>query len=250
MTGTIINVITILVGSILGILVGSRLPERIRQTVIAGLGLFVAVIGIQMFLKTNNSIIVLGSLLLGGLLGEWWGIEDGLRGLGDSLERWFTRVFPKAAGSPEAPHPEGSRFIRGFLTASLVFCVGPIAILGSIQNGLTGDYRLLVIKSILDGFASMAFASSLGVGVMFSSLPILIYQGSISLLAAQAQSVMTSAMTTEMTAVGGVMLLGIALSSLLEIKRIRVSSFLPALAIAPIIVAILQALNQIPKIGG
>jgi uncharacterized membrane protein YqgA involved in biofilm formation len=249
LTGTIINVITILVGSILGILLGSRLPERIRQTVIAGLGLFVAVIGIQMFLKTNNSIIVLGSLLLGGLLGEWWGIEDGLRGLGDFLERWFTRAFPKTASSPEVPHPEGSRFIRGFLTASLVFCVGPIAILGSIQDGLTGDYRLLVIKSILDGFASMAFASSLGVGVMFSSLPILIYQGSISLLAAQAQSVMTTAMTNEMTAVGGVMLLGIALSSLLEIKRIRVSSFLPALAIAPIIVAILQTLNLIPKIG-
>ena len=138
---------------------------------------------------------------------------------------------------------KSSRFIRGFLTASLVYCIGPLAILGSIQDGLTGDYSLLAIKSVLDGFASLAFASSLGVGVLFSSLVILVYQGSLSLLAAQAQAVITPAMTNEMTAVGGILLVGIAISSLLEIKPIRVGNFLPALVVVPLIVAILAALG-------
>jgi hypothetical protein len=235
MTGTILNIAAVLVGGFIGLLIGSRLPERVRQTVIAGLGLFTAAIGIQMFIKTQNPIIVLGSLLVGGLLGEWWRIEDGLRGLGAYLERRFTS---NTAAS------EGSRFIRGFLTASLVFCIGPMTILGSIQDGLTGDYSLLAIKSVLDGFAALAFASSLGVGVLFSAVVILVYQGGLSLLASLAQSVTTPAMMDEMTAVGGVLLMGIAISSLLEIKPIRVGNFLPALFIAPLIVAILAALGM------
>lgn len=234
MTGTIINMITVFVGGMIGLLVGSRLPDRVRQTVIAGLGLFTAAIGIQMFINTENPIIVLGSLLIGGLLGEWWRIEDGLRNLGAYFERRFIR---------EPENKEGSRFIRGFLTASLVFCVGPMTILGSIQDGLTGDYSLLAIKSVLDGFAGLAFASSLGVGVLFSIPVILVYQGGISLLAAQAQAVTTPAMMNEMTAVGGILLIGIAISSLLEIKPIRVGNFLPALLIAPLIVVLLAILQ-------
>lgn len=237
MTGTIINMATVLVGGMIGLLVGSRFPERVRQTIIAGLGLFTAAIGIQMFLNTENPIVVLGSLLLGGLLGEWWRIEDGLRGLGAFFERRFL-------ANPE--NVQGSRFIRGFLTASLVFCVGPMTILGSIQDGLTGDYSLLAIKSVLDGFAALAFASSLGVGVLFSIPVILVYQGGISLLAAQAQAITTPAMMNEMTAAGGILLVGIAISSLLEIKPIRVGNFLPALFIAPLIVALLAALQVQP----
>jgi uncharacterized protein len=236
LTGTLINVAAILVGGALGLLFGARLPERIRQTVIAGLGLFTAIIGVQMAVKMQQPLIVLGGLLIGGILGEWWRIEDGLRRLGGWLEIRF------AGGSSEA---ESSRFIRGFLTASLVYCVGPIAILGSIQNGLTGDYNLLAIKSILDGFASLAFASSLGIGVLFSAIPILVYQGSLSLLAAQAQAVITPVMTNEMTAVGGILLVGISISNLLEIKPIRVGNFLPALVIVPMIVGILVAFGFI-----
>jgi uncharacterized membrane protein YqgA involved in biofilm formation len=229
MTGTFINIVTVLVGGALGLLFGARLPERVRQTVIAGLGLFTAAMGVQMFLKTENPIIVLGSLLVGGLVGEWWRIEDGLRGLGAFLEKRF------ASGDGSS----GSPFVRGFLTASLVFCVGPMTILGSIQDGLSGDYQLLATKAVLDGFASLAFASTLGVGVLFSTLTILIYQGGLSLLAAQAQRLILPPMMAEMTAVGGVLLLGIAISSLLEIKPIRVGNFLPALLIAPLIVALL-----------
>ena len=240
MTGTIINILTVLVGGILGLIFGARLPERVRQTVIAGLGLFTAAIGIQMFLKTENPIIVLGSLLVGGLLGEWWGIEDGLRRFGAFLEKRFTRQKTVGEVSMGEVNPQGSRFIRGFLTASLVFCVGPMTILGSIQDGLAGDYSLLAIKSVLDGFAALAFASTLGLGVLFSTLVILFYQGGISLLAAQAQALVTPEMMAEMTAVGGVLLLGISVSSLLELKPIRVGNFLPALIIAPIIVALLK----------
>ena len=130
--------------------------------------------------------------------------------------------------------------MRGFLTASLLFCVGPIAILGSIQDGLTGNYNLLAVKSVLDGFAALAFSSTLGVGVLFSALMILVYQGSVSLLAAQLNAIVTSSMMNEMTATGGVILMGLAISSLLEIKKIRAGNFLPALVIAPLIVWILS----------
>ena len=238
MTGTIINIIAVLVGGGLGLLFGSRLPDRLKRTVMAGLGLFTAVTGIKMFLETKNSLIVLGALLVGALLGEWWRLEDGLQSLGQWLEK---RFIGKKAESPE--NSAESRFVRGFLTASLLFCVGPMAILGSIQDGLTGNYNTLAIKSILDCFASLAFASTLGVGVLFSVLVILVYQGGISLLAAQLNSVVTPAMMTEMTAAGGVILLGIAISSLLELKPIRVGNFLPALVMAPLIVAILAFLG-------
>ncbi len=241
MTGTILNIITVIIGGSLGLLIGARLPERVRQTVMAGLGLFTAAIGIKMFLNTANSIIVLGGLLVGGLLGEWWRIEDRLRNLGAWLEKRFTGQMTIVTDDENQAVSQSSRFVRGFLTASLVFCVGPITILGSIQDGLSGDYNLLVIKAVLDGFASLAFASSLGVGVLFSTLIILVYQGGISLLAAQLQAIITTPMMNEMTAVGGVLLFGIAISSLLEIKPIRVGNFLPALAIAPLIVAVLAA---------
>ena len=240
MTGTLLNIATVLVGGLVGLLFGARLPERVRLTIIAGLGLFTAAIGIQMFLETENPIIVLGSLLVGGLLGEWWRIEDGLKGLGGTLERKFTR---QDSSSRSTDSSQGSLFIRGFLTASLVFCVGPMTILGSIQDGLAGDYSLLAIKAVLDGFAAMAFAASLGVGVLFSILVILVYQGGLTLLAAQAQTLITSAMMDEMTAVGGILLVGIAVSNLLEIKPIRVANFLPALLIAPLVVGVLAALR-------
>jgi uncharacterized membrane protein YqgA involved in biofilm formation len=233
MTGTLLNIATVLIGGTLGLLFGARLPERIRQTVVAGLGLFTAAIGLSLFLDSQNVIIVLVSLLVGCVLGEWWQIEDGLARMGAWLQ---TRFAAKAEGG-------STRFVRGFLTASLVFCVGPLTILGSIQDGLTGDYQLLAIKSTLDGFAAMVFASSLGVGVLFSVLVILVYQGGLSLLAQQAQMIFSEAMIAEMSAVGGVLLIGLAISSLLEIKPIRVGNFLPAIVVAPLIVALLTALN-------
>ena len=230
MTGTLINVVAVLIGGTLGMFFGAGLPDRLKQTITAGMGLFTAALGLKIFLETEEALIVLGSLLIGALLGEWWRIEEGLHNLGAWLEKRFNR------GDGES----SSRFVRGFLTASLLYCIGPLAILGSIQDGLVGDYQLLAVKSVLDGFASLAFASTLGIGVLFSSIIVFLYQGTISLLAAQLDAIMTARMIAEMTATGGVILIGLALSSLLEIKKIRVGNYLPALAIAPLIVGVLE----------
>jgi len=232
MTGTILNIATVLLGGTIGLLFGSHLPERLKSTVITGMGLFTSAVGLKMFLETQNALYVLGGLLIGAMLGEWWRIEDGLQTLGGILERKFNR-----SGGDE------NKFVRGFLTASLLFCVGPMTILGSIQDGLTGNYELLAIKSVLDGFAALAFASSLGPGVLFSVIIILLYQGGISLLSAQLNDVVTETMMTEMTAVGGVILVGIAISSLLEIRKIRVGNFLPALIIAPLLVWVVEVIH-------
>lgn len=236
MTGTLINIATILVGSTLGLRFGKAFSPRTRETIMAGLGLFTLAIGLQLTLETENSLIVLGGLLIGGLIGEALKIENGLNKLGVRLEERF-------GGGEDADAQ--ARFVRGFMTASLLFCIGPLAILGSIQDGLVGDYQLLAIKAIMDGFASFAFASTLGIGVIFSALSVGLYQGGITLFAAQLQGVMTTAMTAEMTATGGILLLGLAVSSLLEIKKIRVGNFLPALVISPLIAAVLAALGVI-----
>jgi uncharacterized membrane protein YqgA involved in biofilm formation len=148
-TGTLINVGAILSGCTIGISVGSRLPERMRSTVLNGLGLATMLIGLQMALETKNVLVVLGALLIGSLVGEAMRINEGLEKLGTFLQSILARG-------------EGQSFGEGFVTASLVFCIGPMAILGSIQDGLSGDYRLLAIKSLLDGFASIAFSASLG----------------------------------------------------------------------------------------
>jgi uncharacterized protein len=226
MTGTLLNIATVIAGSVIGLIFGARIPAKLKETVIAGMGLFTVAMGMQMFLNTENPLIVLGALLIGTLLGEWWRIEDGLHRLGEILEQRFSRE-----------EDDGSnKFVRGFLTASLLFCVGPMTILGSIQDGLTGDYNLLAVKSVLDGFASIAFASTLGIGVAFSSLIILVYQGGISLLAGQLNAIVNTSMMNELTAAGGILLMGVGISNLLEIKKIRVGNMLPALLIAPLIV--------------
>jgi uncharacterized membrane protein YqgA involved in biofilm formation len=238
LTGTLLNVATVLVGGAAGLAFGPRLADRVRQTVMAGIGLFTLAIGLKMFLETSNPIIVLVSLLIGGILGEWWRIEDGLRAIGTALEA-------RVAKGSEGPRSRAD-FVRGFLTASLLFCVGPMTILGSIQDGLTGDYSLLAVKSVLDGFASLALASTLGIGVLFSIVVILVYQGGITLLASIAQGVFSDAMVSEMTAAGGVLLMALAIGSLLEIRPVRAGNLLPALAIAPLAVWILTLAGLIP----
>jgi uncharacterized membrane protein YqgA involved in biofilm formation len=234
MTGTVINVSAIIVGGLLGILLGRRLSDNLKNTVIAGMGLFTTAIGFNMFLKTENPLIVLGALIFGALLGEWWKIEEKIQSLGIWLEK---RVTGDSAG-------ESSHFVRGFLSASMLFCTGPMAVLGSISDGLRGDFLTLSIKSVLDGFISIAFASTMGMGVAFSALPVLAYQGGISLVAARLNAIITDTMMNELTATGGILLIGIGLSSILEIKKIRVGNFLPAIAIAPLLVYFLRLIAR------
>jgi uncharacterized protein len=242
-TGTIINIVAVLVGGTLGTALGARLPQRIRETVMHGLGLVVLVIGIHLSLKTVEILIVLGSVLLGGILGELLRIEDRLDGIGRWLEQRGKRKLPNGREEidrvGEKPNSGATRFSRAFLTASLVFCVGPMAILGSFQDGLEGNYEILAIKSALDFFAAMAFASTMGPGVISSALTVLAYQGVLTVGAGWASAVLTDSMIAEMTATGGILMLAIGLG-LLELKKIRTGNLLPAIAIAPIIVAIVE----------
>ena len=240
LTGTLINVAAVLVGTLIGTLLGDRLPERVRETVMHALGLVVLVVGMDgaltafrpplSTLTRGSVLIVLGSVLVGGVLGELLRIEDRLNSLGDALKRRF-------AGG----HEHQARFTEGFVIASLVFCVGPLAILGSIQDGLSGDFQLLAIKSLLDGFAALAFASALGWGVGFSALVVLVYQGAITLGASAVASAFTPEIVAGITATGGILILGIGLR-LLELKQVRIGNLLPALILAPVTVAIVAAI--------
>ncbi len=230
MIGTIINSLAILAGGFLGLFFGARLPEQMRKTIMIGLGLFTLVIGVQMFLLTENAVIVLLSILAGIILGEWWNLEGRLQTLG----QWFEKRFSSREDGKDG------RLVKGFLTASLVFCIGPMAILGAIQDGLTGNYETLLIKSMLDFFGAVAFSALLGVGVLFSAAITFIFQGAISILANQAQAFVTPGMLNEMTATGGVVLIAIAFGGLLEIKPIRSGNFLPAIFLAPFIVLLFK----------
>jgi len=236
MTGTIINFAAILLGGLIGLLAGNRIPPKVRQTLTSALGLFTLAYGIHIFAQTQNILVPLSSIVLGVIAGEALRIEELLNGMAERIQQKVERGAN--AGSPNA-----QRFISGFVAASLLFVVGPMAILGSIQDGLVGDYQMLAIKSLLDGIASIAFASTFGVGVLFSAPIVLVYQGAISLLAGTIGKGFDQSVILEMTSVGGVILAGIAISNLLEIKKIRIGSFLPALLFVVLIVLLLNGLG-------
>jgi uncharacterized membrane protein YqgA involved in biofilm formation len=252
MGGTILNAITVLIGSVLGMLIGDRLPARVRETVVFGLGLVTLTVGIGNAQATGNIVIPLLSIAVGGMLGELLRIDLGLDALGGWLQARVNgntqhpsaEVPAEADSSQPAKMDTRARFITGFVTASLLFCVGPLTILGSIQDGmgLPIGYQQLVIKSVLDGFAALAFAASFGLGVVFTVVTIVVVQGSLAVLGMVAGQFMTTPMVDEMTATGGMILIGLALM-LLDIKRPRVANLLPALLIAPLIVVIGTALG-------
>ncbi|ADU50727.1 protein of unknown function DUF554 [Thermaerobacter marianensis DSM 12885] len=244
--GTLINVAAVLAGSGAGLWLGSRLSPRTREVLTGGLGVVTVLIGLDMARATGNILIVLGSVLLGGLVGTALDLEGRLEALGRAVERALTAprsgAFAVAAGAQPraaadgAPPPDG-RLARGFVAASLLFCVGPMTFLGSIQDGLTGDYQLLAVKATLDGFASLAMAPALGAGVALAAVTVLGVQGGLTLLAGFISPLINEAMLNELTAAGGVLVVMIGLG-LLEIKRLPVANFLPALVFAPVIAAL------------
>ena len=240
MGGTLLNVITVAIGSAIGLLVGNRLSEKIQQSVITGLGLVTLFVGLSNAGQTGNVIIPLISLVTGAILGELLNIDLALERFGGWLQ---TRFGSKSSADNDSQN-ERARFINGFVTASLVFCIGPLTFVGSIQDGmgLALGFQQLAIKSVLDGFAAMAFASSLGLGVAFSIVTVLLLQGGLALAGSVLGNFMSTPMINEMTAVGGLLLMGLALV-LLDVKKPRIANFLPALVIAPLLVAIATALN-------
>jgi uncharacterized protein len=234
MVGTLINVATVVAGTAIGTTVGPRLPERVRQRVLAGLGLITLVLGVDLALEwggpdtsTSTPLYVLGGVLLGGLVGEALGIERRLEGLGDRLQGRL------ASGG------RSSTLSEGFVTASLLFCVGSLTVIGSIQDGLSGDYHLLATKAVLDGFAAVALAATLGWGVGLAALTVLIVQGAMTLGAGLFDDILVGETLAVLISTGGVTVLGISLK-LLDLKDVKVGNFLPALVIAPALVGLVS----------
>lgn len=246
--GTLVNVVTVLLGTVIGVLVGHRLHQRTRDVVTDALGLVTLLIAASAAMAVTDTdleeavgssapmLIVLGSLLIGGIAGSVLGIEDRLERFGGWLQRRLSRKLP-AEGSSGT---DRQRFIEGFVTASLVFCVGPLTILGSINDGIGNGADQLFLKSALDGFAAIAFAASFGWGVGASALAVLAVQGSLTILGAVLGDVLPAAHVAALTATGGVMLIGVALR-LLHVKQVPVGDLLPGLLVAPALVALVAA---------
>lgn len=220
--GTAINCAAVLAGASLGTVVGARLSEGMRETAMHAIGLVTVLVGIQSFLRFDNPLVPLVSVILGLVIGELLSIDDALKRFGDALERRFSK-----GGSPVS---------QAFVTTSLLFCVGPLTVLGSLEDGISGDYHLLALKSALDFVASLSFASVLGWGVLLSAGSVLVVQGALTLGGALFGSFMNEPMVLAMTSTGGVLLLGLGLV-LLNLKEVRVANMLPALVVAPLLVA-------------
>ena len=234
LSGTLLNAATVLIGGLLGTALGDRLPAALRETVVRGVGLFTLAMGVKFAIDTSNLLFMLGAMLLGGIVGSLVGVDARLNRLGESLQRRFAR------GST-------STVAEGFVTAAIVFCVGPLTFLGSIQNGLSGDPSLLSVKSVLDGFTAIALAATLGWGVLLTIPLILIYQGGLALGASLFVGLLTDLQLREMSAVGGLLIIGVGLK-LLAIRDVKVADFLPAIIVSPLVVAafgrLLEALGK------
>ncbi|MFW5998815.1 MAG: DUF554 domain-containing protein [Bacillota bacterium] len=223
MIGTIVNTAAIIVGAGFGTVIGNKLKTRYKNTAMQGLSLAVLLIGLKMAMGTNNVSIIIFSLLLGGLIGEFLKIETRLKNIGE----WFEKHLKGQGQVAEA-----------FIQCSLIYCVGAMAIMGAIQDGLLNDPSTLYAKSMLDGFTAIAFSSTLGIGVILSAIPVFLYQGIITFLAGYLKPLLTDPVITEMTATGGMLIFAIGIN-LLNIAEIKVGNLLPALAVAVILVSLI-----------
>ena len=217
MLGTLVNVGAVVAGSLLGLVIHKRMPEKITKLVFQAIGLFTLFLGFTMAGKTSNYLIMIFSLVIGSIIGELLNIEKQINRLSDWLKA--------KSGSSNA------KFSEGFLTSFLLFCMGSMSILGAIEEGMGGNPDLLLAKSVLDGFSAIALAAAMGIGVLFSAIPLLIYQGGLTLFAGYLQDYLTTPMINELSAVGGVILIGLGIN-VLEIKQIRVINMVPALLVA------------------
>jgi uncharacterized protein len=230
LSGTLLNAATVLLGGIIGTFLGDRLPRPLRDNIVRGVGLFVLAMGAKFAFETTNLLYMLGGMLIGGVIGSLWGIDARLVALGEALQRRFSR----GASTTVA---------EAFVTAAIVFCVGPLTFLGAIRNGLTGDASLLTVKSVLDGFTSLALAATLGWGVLLTIPLILVYQGGLALGASLFAGLLSDEQLREMSAVGGLLIIGVGLK-LLAIRDVKVADFLPAIVVSPVLVAAVQRIKE------
>ena len=230
MLGTIVNAVAIIAGSLLGLLFKGGIPKKFTVTMMQAISLAVMLIGIKMALKTDAVLLVIFSLVIGSLIGEFINIENRLERLGKRFETRFSTA--------------GSGLAKGFVVSSLVFCVGSMAIVGSLESGLTGNHQTLFAKSALDGLFSIIFASSFGIGVLFSSISVFIYQGMITLTSSLIKPFLINAVVNQMSGVGGILIMAIGIN-LLEIQKIKVGNMLPAIFIPLVYYMMKQLLNLV-----
>lgn len=229
MLGTVVNFIAIIIGGLTGVFFGKYFSDKLKETVIQGIALTVLVIGLQMALKTNNVLIVILSLVIGGVIGETIDIQARLNDLGQSLEK---RLSSQGNG----------QFTKAFVTTSLIYCVGAMAIVGALEDGLNANHSILFAKSALDGITAIIFASSMGIGVIFSAVPVFLYQGGIALFAGSVQGLLSEAVVIEMSAVGGILIFGIGIT-MLGIKEIKVGNLLPGIFLTVPLVLLFDFFN-------
>jgi len=225
MIGTIVNSLAIVLGCIIGLILKDHFPKKVSIILFQGIGLTTLMIGIQMAIQATEILLIILSMLVGGVIGELIDIEKRLDQLGNRIKKLFNKQEGK------------ERFTEGFIAASLLYCVGSMAVMGAIEEGINGNPDILLAKSALDGISSIIFTASLGIGVLFSAIPVFLYQGTITKIAHLVKNWITSDMINEMTAVGGLLIIGLALR-ILEIKKIKVANLLPSLLIILIFTAI------------
>ena len=235
MLGTIVNVVAIIIGTFLGMFLKKGIKDKYKNTIMDGIGLSVGIIGISGAIETNNIILVIISIVIGSIIGEIIDIDLRLDNLGHEMEEKFGKG--------------DSNFSKGFVTASLIYLIGAMAVVGSLESGLTGNHETLFAKSILDGVLSVILGSTLGIGVAFSVIPVIIYQGAITLLASSVKGLLTPIAVTEMSAVGGILILAIGINQL-GIKKIKVANMLPAIFIPVIYYGIISIIWKTKKIKG
>ena len=233
MIATVVNALAVLLGSLLGLLLHGRIRESFKAIVFIGAGLTTIVIGVQMALAGSRIVLLALSLIIGGILGEWWRIEDGILALGGALKKTF------------AKKETGKDFAYGFLDASVLFCVGAMTLIGSFKAGAEGDYALILTKSVLDGFMAIVLTAALGVGVAFSAIPILVYQGGLTLAAVWLKPLVSEALLKELSGVGGALVLMIGIN-LLGLAKLKTANFLPSLLLIVGFVALLGLFPAIP----
>lgn len=224
MIGTLVNTVAVIVGSSIGLLLKSHFPDRIRDAIFRGIGIFSLAIGVSMAIETESFLIMIVSVLLGAITGEFLNIDD-----------WMTRLSEKLKaklGSSE------SRFTEGLMTAFLLYCTGSMTILGGIEAGMTGDASLYYIKSIMDGVSSIALASAMGIGVMFSAIPLFILQGGLTMLAKITGTAVPLSVVNEISAVGGLLIIGLGIE-ILELHKMKIANYLPSLIYAGILAALI-----------
>jgi uncharacterized membrane protein YqgA involved in biofilm formation len=233
MIATVVNALAVIVGSLLGLLLHGRISDSFKTIVHVGAGVTTLVIAVQMAMSSSRIVLLALSLLLGGILGEWWGIEEGILRLGEALKRTFARG------------DSGRDFAYGFLNASVLFCVGAMTLIGSFKAGAEGDYTLLLTKSVMDGFMAIVFTAAMGIGVAFSAIPVFVYQGGLTMASVWLKPLVSEAMLKELTGVGGALLLMIGIN-LLGIAKLKTANFLPALLLIVGFVALLGLFPGVP----